>query len=604
MKKNNVIGMVLIFIIMVWWMFSMPAPEPVKQEPATKKQAVETQEQSTLEIPQKDSFAELFLGKTPSLEPVQAKAVEDTTKDSLAEAPFVVVPHELEVETERFVVTLSNQGAKIKSIIVKDLADSTGKFPEIIQDSTQGALSLSFDGVNLDKALFSFKDSLANKITVEDSLTVAFTFTDPSGKKIHRLYSFTKEGSAISQKNIVEGFRVSSYRLSLNGGMRETEAFPEGKSFGANYFFSEVIFNNTFGVEREMITAKETFNQESGKILWAGLRRKYIAMTVQFANPTSAVVEAEPLKEKVAESDPGTFKLSLSDDMHSDTLAFDFMVLPLEWAAIKQYDVGYEKIIVSGWQWCGADTWFVAICGFLLWLLKAFYSIIPNYGVAIILLTILVRLLTTPLTLKQLRSSKDMAKLKPELDAINVKYRSDPQKRQAAIMELYAKNKINPLASCTGGCFPLLLQMPIFFGLFIILGRAIELRGQPFIGWISDLSHSDVIFSGISIPFIMPHGIAILPLIMVVTTYFQTKQSMSAMTDPAQQKMMTWMMPGMMFLFSAVMPSGLVLYWIISNIWGIVQYRIINPSKPAEKDKKKSKGKRVVDAEIISTKKK
>ena len=80
--------------------------------------------------------------------------------------------------------------------------------------------------------------------------------------------------------------------------------------------------------------------------------------------------------------------------------------------------------------------------------------------------------------------------------------------------------------------------------------------------------------------------------------------SMSAMTDPAQQKMMTWMMPGMMFLFSAVMPSGLVLYWIISNIWGIVQYRIINPSKPAEKDKKKSNEKKIVDAEIISTKKK
>ena len=127
MKKNNVIGMVLIFIIMVWWMFSMPAPEPVKQEPATKNQAVETQAQSTLEIPQKDSSSELFLGKAPSLEPVQAKVVEDSTKDSLVEAPFVVVPHELEVETERFIVTLSNQGAKIKSIIVKDLADKFKK---------------------------------------------------------------------------------------------------------------------------------------------------------------------------------------------------------------------------------------------------------------------------------------------------------------------------------------------------------------------------------------------------------------------------------------------------------------------------------------------
>ena len=600
MNKNNIIGMILIFIIMIWWMFSMPSPKPATENvPAAQTEKVESV--GKIEIPEKaETEKEIYLGKAPSLEPVP---VTDSSLDS-AVAPFVVVPHELQVETDRFIVTLSNQGAKIKSIVVKSLADSTGKFPELIQDSAAGALSLTFDGVNLDKALFTFKDSLSNKIVVEDSLTVAFTFADPSGKKIHRLYSFTKEGSAIGQKNIVDGFKASSYKLALNGGMRETEAFPEGKTFGANYFFSEVIFNNTYGVEREMITEKETFNEESGKILWAGLRRKYIAMTVQFASPTEAVVVAEPLKEKVSAADPGTFKLSISDDMRSDTLAYDFMVLPLEWAAVKEYDVGYEKIIVSGWQWCGADTWFVAICGFLLWLLKSFYSIIPNYGIAIILLTILVRLLTTPLTLKQLRSSKEMAKLKPELDEINVKFRADPQRRQAAIMELYAKHKINPLASCTGGCFPLLLQMPIFFGLFIILGRAIELRGQPFVAWISDLSQSDVIFSGISIPFIMPQGIAILPLIMVVTTYFQTKQSMSAMTDPAQQKMMTWMMPAMMFLFSAVMPSGLVLYWIISNIWGIVQYRLVNPQQVAAAKAKKAQKKKVIDAEIISNKKK
>lgn len=600
MNKNNIIGMILIFIIMIWWMFSMPSPKPATENvPAAQTEKVESV--GKIEIPEKsETEKEIYLGKAPSLEPVP---VADSSLDS-AVAPFVVVPHELQVETDRFIVTLSNQGAKIKSIVVKSLADSAGKFPELIQDSAAGALSLTFDGVNLDKALFTFKDSLTNKILVEDSLTVAFTFADPSGKKIHRLYSFTKEGPAIGQKNIVDGFKASSYKLALNGGMRETEAFPEGKTFGANYFFSEVIFNNTYGVEREMITEKETFNEESGKILWAGLRRKYIAMTVQFASPTEAVVVAEPLKEKVSAADPGTFKLSISDDMRSDTLAYDFMVLPLEWAAVKEYDVGYEKIIVSGWQWCGADTWFVAICGFLLWLLKSFYSIIPNYGIAIILLTILVRLLTTPLTLKQLRSSKEMAKLKPELDEINVKFRADPQRRQAAIMELYAKHKINPLASCTGGCFPLLLQMPIFFGLFIILGRAIELRGQPFVAWISDLSQSDVIFSGISIPFIMPQGIAILPLIMVVTTYFQTKQSMSAMTDPAQQKMMTWMMPAMMFLFSAVMPSGLVLYWIISNIWGIVQYRLVNPQQVAAAKAKKAQKKKVIDAEIISNKKK
>ena len=146
----------------------------------------------------------------------------------------------------------------------------------------------------------------------------------------------------------------------------------------------------------------------------------------------------------------------------------------------------------------------------------------------------------------------------------------------------------------------MLLQFPIFIGLFIILARAIELRGMPFIGWISDLSRSDVIWNGITIPYIMPEGLSILPLIMVVTTYFQTKQSMSAMTDPAQRKMMIWMMPGMMFVFSAVMPSGLVLYWIISNLWGIGQYTIIHREKAVASPKDAN----IQVATIIKSKKK
>ena len=137
-----------------------------------------------------------------------------------------------------------------------------------------------------------------------------------------------------------------------------------------------------------------------------------------------------------------------------------------------------------------------------------------------------------------------------------------------------------------------------------VFGRAIELRGQPFMGWITDLSRSDVIWNGITIPFVMPDGIAILPIIMVFTTYFQTKQSMASMTDPAQQKMMVWMMPIMMFLFSAVMPSGLVLYWIVSNLWGIGQYALVNRSRRLEEEQgsTKLKGKKVQDAVIVKKK--
>ncbi len=614
MKKSNVIGMVLIALIMIWWMTSAPnrAPQQNKQQAKAMAQATQaTASTGTLNIPGNDS-GKISFGNSATLQPEPAKTESDTNSQasiaSVADssavseqaqqpAPPAVKPRDITIETDKFIVVLTNRGAKIKSVVVKTLADSTGKFPELIADTSAGALSLSFDGVNLDKALFTLSDSIADKISVEEPQTLSFVFTDDGGRKVIRSYSFTKDGESIQQKNYTEGFRPSRYALAWDGGMRETEAMPEGKTFGANYYFSEVVFNNTYGVEREMITSAQNFNEESGNVIWAGLRRKYVAMTLQFKNPGAAAIHAEPFGKKENPQDPGTFKISLSDAMRSDSLVYDFMILPLEWSKIKAFDVGYEKIIVSGWQWCGADVWFVAICGFLLWLLKAFYSIIPNYGVAIILLTILVRLITTPLTIKQLRSTRAMSQFKPELDAINVKYRSDPQRRQAAILEFYQKHHINPLASCTGGCLPLLLQMPIFFGLFMILGRAIELRDQPFFAWISDLSRSDVIWSGLHIPYIMPQGIAVLPIVMVFTTYFQTKQSMSAMTDPAQQKMMTWMMPAMMFFFSAVMPSGLVLYWIISNIWGIVQYRIMNPKAPQVENSKKATN--VQDAKII-----
>jgi YidC/Oxa1 family membrane protein insertase len=284
--------------------------------------------------------------------------------------------------------------------------------------------------------------------------------------------------------------------------------------------------------------------------------------------------------------------------MATDSVSFNFTILPLHWQEIKSMGEGYEKIIVSGWEWCGADKWFVWLCGLLLQILNALYAIIPNYGIAIILLTILVKVVTTPLALKQLRSTRSMMALKPELDAIRAKNRGDMRAQQQEIMALYARHGVSPFSGLSG-CLPMLLQMPIFIGLFIVLGRAIELREAPFFAWISDLSKSDVIWNGISIPYLMPEGIAILPFLMVVSTWFQTKQTI---TDP-NQKMMVWMMPAMMFVFSAVMPSGLVLYWTVSNLWGIAQYMVIN-RKPAVLGNAKNTAKgKIVEAKIVKKKK-
>lgn len=607
MKKSTVIGLLLLVLLFIW---SMTISTNRAQQQAVEKSKTEqaaSVRKSSLSVPELSALDTTKLAPA-TLAPAKGKEVVAVKDSAITDSAKVIAPiarKKIKVENEHFTVVFDNLGAKISSIVVKALPDSAGNFPEIIGDTVQGALGLKVDNVDLSEQLFALPESTPDSIFVEGDTSLVFTFIDPNGNKVIRRYGFTKSGVAIGQTVSFEGFKPNDYEILWQGGMKETEVFPKGRSFGGgSYFFSEVVFNDMYSVEREAVRIKETFNAKDGKILWAGMRRKYVAAVIKFPSASEATLKAEHFTEAGADSkDPGTYRISLSDYMQdNDTLAFDFMVLPLNWSEIKSFDLGFEKIIVSGWTWCGADVWFVALCGFLLWLLKAFYSIIPNYGVGIILLTILVRMITTPLTLKQLRSTRGMAKLKPEIDAINVKYRSEPQKKQAAIMELYAKHHINPMASCTGGCLPMLIQMPVFFALFMVFGRAIELRGQPFVGWISDLSRSDVIWNGFTIPFIMPDGLAILPIVMVFTTYFQTRQSMSQMTDPAQQKMMVWMMPAMMFLFSAVMPSGLVLYWIISNLWGIGQYAIVNRVRKAEEASDKLKGKKVQDAVIVKKK--
>ena len=616
MNKNTIIGSILIAIIVIWWMAvnnanaeAQAAARAAKAKATAEKQAAadSANASNSLVLPQKtpEIKAAPVLGGS---ENVAAPAVAN---DSAAPAApkAEIAERSVTVETEKFIMTLTNKGGKVKSVVVKALPDSAGKFPELIQDTTLGAFDLKLDNADLSEAMFELGNT-PEKIVVTDSASVRFVFQDANGNQVIRSYGFTKDGPAVRQENKFIGFQPSAYELAWKGGLKETEDIPKSKGFmgiggGGTYYFSEVVFNNVYSVEREMPREQTSFNSTEGKVIWAGLRRKYVAMTVQFDEAVPAVLKTKPMKVEDSEVDPGTYKLTIADDVRgAQSLNYDLMVLPLNWDEIASLNKDYEKISVSGWSWCGADVWFVWICKMLLKLLNLFYSIIPNYGVAIILVTLIVRGVTTPFTVKQIKSTRGMAALKPQLDEINVKYRSDPQKKQAAMMELYSKNNINPLASCTGGCLPMLIQMPIFMGLFFVLGRAIELRGAPAFLWITDLSRSDVVWSGISIPIIMPSGLAILPWLMVISTYFQTKVTMSsnAGMDPAQQKMMVWMMPAMMLLFSAVMPSGLVLYWIVGNIWSIAQYKYIYSKFPPinnGKTSSKLKGKNVKDAEIV-----
>jgi YidC/Oxa1 family membrane protein insertase len=205
----------------------------------------------------------------------------------------------------------------------------------------------------------------------------------------------------------------------------------------------------------------------------------------------------------------------------------------------------------------------------LLWSLNALHAVVRNYGVAIMLLTIIVRVLFWPITHKGTESMRRMQALQPQLKAIQQKYKDNPKRMQQETMQFYRDNKVNPM----GGCLPMFVQIPVFIALYVVLHSAIQLRFSKFL-WIKDLSEPENLFAGM-IPFI--GSLNILPLLMSATMYFQQKVTPTAAATPEQQqqqKMMAVMMPVMMLFFFYTMPSGLVLYWTTSNLIMIFQMMI------------------------------
>ncbi len=200
----------------------------------------------------------------------------------------------------------------------------------------------------------------------------------------------------------------------------------------------------------------------------------------------------------------------------------------------------------------------------LLRVLNFLHDHIPphNYGIAIILLTLIVRVVFWPITHKSTQSMKRMAEVAPLVNQLREKHKDNPQKMQQEIMALYKEHKVNPL----GGCLPMLIQIPVFIALFVVLRSAIELRFANFL-WIADLSEPENLFPGL-LPFGLP--LNILPLLMAGTMYLQMKLSPSA-GDPAQQKIMAVMMPGMMLIFLYNFAAGLALYWTTQNVLMIIQ---------------------------------
>jgi YidC/Oxa1 family membrane protein insertase len=239
----------------------------------------------------------------------------------------------------------------------------------------------------------------------------------------------------------------------------------------------------------------------------------------------------------------------------SATRTFRGYMGPKEVAELEALGGSAVESIDVGWSWIAPMTRFFG------WMLRALYSIIPNYGVAIIILTILVRVVTLPLVTKQMRSMEGMRGLQPKIKELQEKHKDDKQKQSEAMMSLYRSEGVNPL----GGCLPMVLQLPVMIGLFYALRSSIELREAPFFGWITDLSAPETLFMipGLELP------VRVLPLIMGATMVLQQRMTPQPTMDPAQARMMTTVMPIVMLVVFYQFASGLVLYWMLSNVLAI-----------------------------------
>ena len=546
-QSRLLIAIVLSLIIFLVYQFFF-APSTPQQKPAKKAETpVATQEQPVQDKEQAQPYA---------AESESAGAGPQPTTE--AEGPSIA--RTITVQTPLYEAKISENGAVIYSFLLKHYRervkkDSTLK-QVLISDQALGVGHLGFIGKSidgLDKAVFS-TDLATDQLAVEESArNLTFLWRSPTGVVIQKTFSFDTTsyivGLDVTVKNGSGRNIQDRLAIGLNGRA------PTDKRMYA-FEGPSALIND----ELQQIKIKKLKDQNSfdGKIKWIAIQSRYFMSGL--------------IPDQVEES---RLQLSLKSDKfvtaqyqqpekviapgNQNTYKYRLFIGPKKISYLKNVGNNLDKLIDFGW--------FDFIARPCLWLLNLFYSVIPNYGVAIIILTILVKVLLWPLGQKSYKSMSEMKKIQPLMKEIREKYKDDKQRMNQEVMGLYKTYKINPL----GGCLPMVVQLPVFFALYRMLYQAIELRHAPFFLWINDLSAPDRLFNfNFSIPFMEPpYGIPVLTVIMGASMLLQQKMS-PPMGDATQAKMMMFM-PIIFTVIFINFSSGLVLYWLVNNILSIAQ---------------------------------
>jgi len=492
----------------------------------------------------------------PTPVPVQVVASSSQIRQSTPH-PVVQLPTEnavaakdILVDTDMFSAVFSSQGGSLKNLTLKNFRETSAPTGELVSlvsaASPEGfALRTESSAFGLMSTTLYTPNAESVKVAGADSKKLEFSWTSPQGISFKKIYTFTGDSYSITLDT-----QVTNHGLNkVAGNLNLLLPYPSQPKAGiSRYETRDVVTldDGSFSTEEIKKFDKEPLRYAT-KVDWTGYADKYFLSTILSEDGSIASV----LIKQGADSYLETTVTSPSFDLQpAQTHQVEYRLFfgPKGLDILKAQGQGLEKALNLGW--------FSPIAKPLLYTLKYFYKYTHNYGIAIIIITLIIKILFFPLTHKSYKSMKDMQKLQPKMAELKEKHKDDRDTLNRSIMELYRTHKVNPL----GGCLPMIVQIPVFFALYKSLMFSIELRHAPFMLWITDLSAKDPYY--------------ITPVIMGVTMFIQQKMTPTSM-DPMQAKMMLALPVVFTFMFLNF-PSGLVLYWLVNNILTIAQQTYIN----------------------------
>ena len=596
MNKSNLTGFVLIFAIMMGFSWYQSRQYSKQMEAQAQLDSIARAEQMVAMALDSARRAEGLVtdGEMAGVKVMNMPAYKDSmlTEARLAQASVY------KLSNDKVEIEFTTKGAQPYSVKINDYKtyDSTDLYL-IKPEMSQMGVSV-FAGENINTKDFVFQVAEHNDSTIVMQLPFADggyiqqRYVLPKdGYMLHNELSFVNMGDIIPRNVSMIDMDWSVIIPRLEKGYKNEKQYSK-----LDYYFTGDKKSEEIGRGRDAAKRIDT------KVKWFAFQQQFFSaiMTAE-----TEFASADLSVKYFPEDDPSRNLMACSANIRSDfragsdnvTVPYTFYFGPNDYSGLKAYDQKYEKIIPLGGWMVGWFSRLVIIPCF-----DFLGKFISNYGLVILLMTLLIKLLISPLTIKSYKSSAKMQVIKPEIDKLNAKYpnEKDAMKKQQAMMDLYQKAGISPM----GGCLPMLLQMPILFAMFRFFPASIELRQQKFL-WADDLSAYDSILDfGVNVPLLGDH-LSLFALLMAVTMFVYSKMTSAQMSDDpnmAGMKFMSvWLMPIMMFFICNNLSSALSYYYLLSNIitmvmtWYIRKFVVteekvradimLNSNKPKQKSK-------------------